>query len=172
MIVVAQLEVPVATVMTAARLARNAALRFVLDTAPMTAVSDELLGLATIVTVNGKEASKLSGIEVRDRESAIAAGRAIRTRGAQRVSVGSTDGRAVIDVSTESWLPNPRGRVVDTTGAGDACAAAIVVALAEGRSFEEACRFGHAAAALATTVLGARASLPSRDSVEALLRRS
>ena len=43
--------------------------------------------------------------------------------------------------------------------------------LASGRPLWEACEFGHAAAALATTRLGARASQPSRDAVEALLAR-
>ena len=68
-------------------------------------------------------------------------------------------------------LPSHRVVVIDTTGAGDACAAAIAVGLAEGRSFVEACAFGHAAAALATTRLGAVASLPPREAVDALLNR-
>ena len=58
---------------------------------------------------------------------------------------------------------------LDATGAGDAFASAFAVALAEGRSIAEAGPFASAAAALATTVLGAQASLPRRGAVLALL---
>jgi ribokinase len=60
---------------------------------------------------------------------------------------------------------------VDATGAGDAFAAALAVMLAEGRSLAEAAPVANAAAALATTVLGAQAGLPRRDAVWALLQR-
>ncbi len=58
---------------------------------------------------------------------------------------------------------------VDTTGAGDAFAAALAVMLAQGRSLAEAADFANAAAALATTKVGAQAALPRREEVEALL---
>jgi len=60
---------------------------------------------------------------------------------------------------------------VDATGAGDAFSSAFAVCLAEGKPPEEAGRFASAAAALATTVLGAQASLPRRDAVLRLLSR-
>jgi pfkB family carbohydrate kinase len=62
-----------------------------------------------------------------------------RFDGAGRVTVGTADGRAVVGEAGEHWLPSHRVAVIDTTGAGDPCAAAIAVALAEGRSFVEAC---------------------------------
>jgi sugar/nucleoside kinase (ribokinase family) len=64
---------------------------------------------------------------------AIAAARAIRLRGARCATVGTADGRAVVGEAGEHWLPSHRVAVIDTTGAGDACAAAIAVGLAEGR---------------------------------------
>jgi len=60
---------------------------------------------------------------------------------------------------------------VDATGAGDAFASALAVCFAEGRSLEDAGPFASAAAALATTVLGAQASLPRREAVLRLLSR-
>jgi ribokinase len=168
--VLAQLEVPVATAVTAARMARDAGIPFVLDAAPFAPVPDELFRLAAVVNANGHEASLLSGIDVVDRESARAAGRFLQGRGARRVTVGTADGRAVIDAGEELWLPNHAVSSVDTTGAGDAFTAAMSIRLIEGVPFADACRFGHAAAALATTVLGARASLPDRAAIEDLLR--
>jgi ribokinase len=59
---------------------------------------------------------------------------------------------------------------VDTTAAGDAFMGGFAVAMAEGKSIQEAVRWGNAAGALAATKLGAQTSLPHRDEVEALLR--
>jgi ribokinase len=64
--------------------------------------------------------------------------------------------------------------VADTTGAGDAFAAGLAVALHDGAALADAVAFGAATGALATQAPGARAALPSRAAVEALLadRRS
>jgi ribokinase len=166
-VVVAQLEIPVETVLFAARVAKRAGAIFLLDAAPAADVPDELLALADMVTTNDEEAEALSGIDPHDRSSALAAARAIRARGARAVTVGIADGRAVVSSAGERWLASHPVAVVDTTGAGDACAAAIAVTLAEGGSVSDACARGHAAAALATTRVGALASLPFRAAVDA-----
>jgi bifunctional ADP-heptose synthase (sugar kinase/adenylyltransferase) len=57
------------------------------------------------------------------------------------------------------------------TGAGDTFAAALAVALLEGRPLPEAARFANAAGALATTVFGAQAGLPRRERVLELLAK-
>jgi len=59
---------------------------------------------------------------------------------------------------------------VDTTGAGDTFCGALAAALATGVSMRDALRRACAAAALATTRLGAQSSIPTYDEVEALLR--
>ena len=71
----------------------------------------------------------------------------------------------------ERWLPRLPVKSIDATGAGDAFAAALGVALAEGRPFSDASAFANAAAALATTIIGAQAAMPSRDAVAALQRQ-
>lgn len=169
-VVLAQLEIPLETVLHAARLAKGAGATFMLDAAPATDIPNELIVLVDVVSLNSWEAQVVSRIDVKDRASALAAGRAIRGRGARAVTIGLAKGRAVVSDAGEEWLPSHSVRVIDTTGAGDACAAGIAVALAEARSFAEACVFGHAAAALATTRLGALASLPLRAAVHALLK--
>jgi ribokinase len=61
---------------------------------------------------------------------------------------------------------------VDTTAAGDAFMGGFAVALAEGKPFAEAVRWGNAAGALATTKMGAQPSLPERRAVENLILQS
>lgn len=66
----------------------------------------------------------------------------------------------------------PKVDVIDTTGAGDAFAAALTVALAEGQSEAEALNFACTVGALATTKLGAQSAAPTRKEVETLLKVS
>lgn len=170
-IVLMQLEIPPEISMAAARMAHAAGARLVLDAAPPGSPRDGLLEYTDAVTMNDSEARALTGIDVTGEASALRAIRAIQSRGASRVAIAAAGGRAIADGETTRWLPNHDVEVIDTTGAGDACAAAIAVALAEGRGFFEACEFGHAAAALAATVAGARASLPARAAVDAAVAK-
>ncbi len=65
----------------------------------------------------------------------------------------------------------PKVDVVDTTGAGDAFAAALTVALAEGQSEQDALDFACAVGALTTTRLGTQTASPRRAEVDRLLGR-
>ena len=65
----------------------------------------------------------------------------------------------------------PKVDVIDTTGAGDAFAAALTVALAETQSEAEALEFACAVGALTTTKLGTQTASPTRAEVDALLGR-
>ena len=56
-------------------------------------------------------------------------------------------------------------KAVDCVAAGDTFNGAFAVALAEGRSVEEAIDFGQKAAAISVTRVGAQPSVPSRDEV-------
>lgn len=60
---------------------------------------------------------------------------------------------------------------IDTTGAGDAFTAALVVALVEKMPYADALAFACAAGSLAATRRGAQPSLPTRDEVEAFLQQ-
>jgi ribokinase len=65
----------------------------------------------------------------------------------------------------------PKIDVVDTTGAGDAFAAALTVALAEKQSHQDALDFACAVGALTTTKLGTQTASPTRAEVDKLLGR-
>ena len=65
----------------------------------------------------------------------------------------------------------PKVDVIDSTGAGDAFAAALTVALAEKQSEQDALEFACAVGALTTTKLGTQTASPTRAEVDALLGR-
>ena len=64
------------------------------------------------------------------------------------------------------------GRVVDTTGAGDAYHGAFLYGLARGYALEASARFASAVAALNTRALGGRAALPTLAEAEMFLQQS
>jgi ribokinase len=166
-----QLEIPLASVVAAARLARQAGARVVLDPAPPTSLPEALFPLLDVIRPNSSEAEALTGVPVRDRESAREAAARLLARGVGAVAVqAGGDGNLLVWPEGERWLPRIPVEAVDATGAGDAFAAAFAVSLARGCTLAEAGAFASAAAALATTKVGAQAGLPRRDEVERLLR--
>ncbi len=165
-----QLGVPMPAVAEAIRIARSAGARVVVDPGPPAPLPDEMLAQIDLIRPNCSEARALTGIEVLDRRSAHAAASALLRRGAGAVAVQAGDaGDLLLWPDGEQWLPRFQVARLDATGAGDAFASALAVALAEGRTLAEAGPFASAAAALATTVLGAQAALPRRAAVLALL---
>ena len=169
-VLLVQLEIPLESVMAAVRNAHEAGVRVVLDPAPARPLPDELLQQVEAVRPNAKEAKTLTGVEVRDRAFARVAAERLLKRGAKVAAVqAGPEGNLLLWREGECWLPKIPVKRVDATGAGDAFAAALAVGMAEGRSWGEIGPFANAAAALATTRLGAQPALPRREEVEALL---
>ena len=63
------------------------------------------------------------------------------------------------------------GRVVETTGAGDAFNGGLAIALAEGLDIVAATRFGCVVAGISVTRPGTAPSMPSRAEVDALFAK-
>ncbi len=158
-ILLLQLEIPLPTVVAAARLAREAGARVILNPAPLPAdgLPVELLASVDGLVVNAVEAAQLGGPETLP---TLGPAWAILTRGAAGAVV-LAEGRAEV-------VPAPLVEAVDAVGAGDAFCGALAVALAEGRPLAAATRWACCAGALAATRPGAQPSLPSRAAVEQL----
>lgn len=165
-----QLEVPIETVVAAARAAHTRGVTVILDPAPALPLPDELYALADIITPNEHEAATLTGIAVHNDQGAIAAARALIARGARRVALKlGARGALTADTEGEQFWSSFTVTPVDTVAAGDAFNGGLAVALSEGRSFDEAIRWGLAAGALSVTRHGAQPSMPERNDVLTLL---
>ena len=170
-VVLLQLGVPIDAIGEAIRIGRAAGARVVVDPGPPAPLPDELLAQIDVMRPNCSEAQALTGIEVDGRDSARKAAAALLRRGVGAAAVQAGEaGDLVMWDGGEVWLPRFEVARLDATGAGDAFASAFAVALAEGKPLAECGPFASAAAALATTVLGAQASLPRRAAVLALLQ--
>jgi ribokinase len=171
-VVLLQLEIPLETVIRAASEARQGGAHVLLDPAPARPVPDELLALATLITPNETELAAMTGGTF-GLDAVDARARQLLRRGAGGV-LAKLGPRGARLVTTAVAVEQPALSVpaVDSTAAGDAFNGALAVAMAEGRSPEEALPFATAAAAVSVTRAGAQPSMPTRGEVEALLQRS
>lgn len=166
-VVLAQLEIPVATI--AAAFAAACGPR-ILNAAPSVAAAAELFALTDILIVNQHElADYLGCAPVADVAAALTA-RALLTRPDQAVVVTLGAGGAVA-IWPEHHVHAPAIRVepVDTVGAGDCFCGALAALIAEGHSIAEALPLANAAAALCTQATGAVPAMPVRAAAEAML---
>ncbi len=158
-VVLAQLEVPVASVAAGLRAGRSAGAVTVLNAAPAAAAALDLLGDVDVLVVNETECEELGGIE---RLHAAGADTVVLTRGADGVELHRRGG-AVVHVPAFSIVP------VDTTGAGDAFCGALAAALAAGTPVEDALVSASAAGAIVAQHQGANTPALTPGALNALV---
>ena len=167
------LGVPEETVNRAMQVATDCNVPALLDPSPLGKKPPQLWTGSSVITPNQTEAARLSHIQIIDTASARAAARKMANRGIERIAITlGSKGCLLLDEDGARLIPSFNVQVVDPTGAGDCFSAALAVRLAEEASFDEAATFANAAGALACTLRGAQPSLPTRDKVEALLKRT
>lgn len=170
-VALAPLEVTPAAIVGALSAAHALGLRTILNTAPVPpdGVPAELFDVVDVMVANEHEAALITGVDVRDVDSAVLAGREFCDRGAHT---------AVITLGPEGavWVRGEEsGHVaafpvtpIDTVAAGDAFCGVLAASMAAGLDWEACVRRANAAGALATTVAGASPSLPLAADIDAL----
>ena len=153
------------------KLAKEAGVRVIINTAPYQPMTDEFLRGAYLVTPNEVEAEEVTGVAITDLDSANEAARVFFEKGVENVLI--TLGSRGVYVATRERaeiIPCFKVQAVDTTGAGDAFNGGFLTALSEGKDLWDAARFAQALAALSVQRLGTTASMPTREEIEEFLR--
>ena len=165
--VLMQLETPVAALTEAAKLGKKHGAFTVLNPAPASPLSHELLENIDLLIPNETEASSISGVEIKDESTAMEAISAIQGMGVKNViiTVGSKGAIAKVD-GKMIMVPAFKVKAIDTTAAGDTFCGALCVALSEGKDIEAAIRFGNKASSVSVTRKGAQLSIPQRKELE------
>ncbi len=169
-----QLEVPVEAVRRAAQLAHAAGRLVILDPAPAPSapLPDDLYRLLAVINPNEVEARALTGIAIATEADARHAAEALLARGCQAavLKLGERGAYMAVGPHREA-VPAVRVEPVDTTAAGDAFAAGLGVALAEGKPVQTAVRFAAVVGAFSVTRLGAQPSMPTRAELREFARQ-
>lgn len=169
--VVLQYEIPTESVLAAAKLAKAHSCRVVLNPAPVKAVDPALYGYVDLVVPNEFEASLLTGMEVKDRESAAPALRRLQEMGckAALITLGKQGCAYTDEQNSIAYEGIFDIRVVDTTAAGDSFIGGLCAMLCEGKPMRDAVRYATAVSTLTVSRAGAGVSIPTEDEVKAFL---
>jgi ribokinase len=164
-VVLAQLEVPLATVEHGAELAARYRKPFVLNPAPAARLPESLLARCTLITPNEYELGTALGQPDVSWQELLARlpGRVVLTKGAEGAYF--TDAAGV-----QQHQPAYPAKPVDTTGAGDTFNGALGAFWDLGLA--EAVRRGAAAGALSVTKRGAQDSMPTLAELNAFMGRA
>jgi len=172
-ILLLQLEVPMATVIEAVRVANRANVPVVLNPSPM---RDGFpwgnCSLDTLI-VNAGEAQIIFGFRPDNLPAGLAKWhRALAQRRIERLII-TQGARPTLCLSAAGYLkvPTLAVRPVDTVGAGDAFAGAFAARRAGGADLLSAIRYANCAGALATLKPGAQESIPDKGLTEKAFHR-
>lgn len=167
-VVLAQLEVPLGTVIAAARLATGA---FVLNPAPANPLPEDLLAMVDVLVPNRPELALLTGSgEPKTIAEVEQAARSLGHGGDVVVTLGA-EGALLVGQDRATRVPAPEVSPVDPTGAGDAFCGALARGMSAGMDLLDAVEKAVVVGALATTRPGAQAAMPTQEEAEVLLRR-
>jgi ribokinase len=174
-LVLAQLEIPIATVLRLAEICDREGVPLMLDPAPAQTLPVELLPLVTWFTPNETEAVFFANGQSKHTNDSNQTARMANTlmgTGVRNLLLklgerGFHLATAAGESRTHAAYSVP---VVDTTAAGDAFNGAFAVALMDGKSPIDSASFAAAAAAISVTRNGAQSSMPTLNEVQAYVR--
>ena len=163
-VLLCQLEVPLLSTHAALRIAHAAGVRTILNSAPATDLSDDLIRAADIIVPNELELARITGMPVDDLEQAKAAARTLlrRDRAAVIVTLGER-GALLVQGGESAHFPAANVEAIDTSGAGDAFIGALGALLAASVPIHEAVRKANALAGRSVTRPGTQTSFPTRE---------
>jgi ribokinase len=159
-----QLETPIEAVTAYAVAAHAAGVSVVLNAAPARALPTALLDALAVLIVNEGELAAITGVHgnIAEALTHLSVPCVIVTLGA-RGACARMHGEFHLQAA---YRVDP----VDTTGAGDTFCGAFTAALCAGSELPSALAYASAAAALATTRLGAQTGVPAQREVENFLQ--
>lgn len=169
-VLLVQLENNLDAIVALIEMAHGLGKTVILNPAPCSDEIIQCLPFVDVITPNETEASLLSGVDVRDLDTAKEAALIIADMGAKKVliTMGSR-GALLLDNKQFSHIRAFPAVTVDTTGAGDAFNGALAASLAAGNSLVQAATWASAFASLAVELEGA-SNMPDFEQATARLR--
>ncbi|WP_300408719.1 ribokinase [Lagierella sp.] len=169
--VLTQLETNLSAVEKLVEIAKQTNTKVILNTAPIQKIDESMLKDIYMVTPNEVEAEILTGVKIKDLESANKASKWFSDKGVEKVIITlGKRGVYVFDGVKSEIIPAYKVDVIDTTGAGDAFNGGLLAALTEGKDIWEACKFGNAVGALCVQKIGTTPAMPTRAEIDEFMK--
>jgi ribokinase len=166
-----QLEIPLDSVLEAAKIASEKHCTLILDPAPAVPLNEELYRYISIITPNETEAALLTGEDTGTEDGMIRAGKILLSRGVRTVIIkAGKRGAFLIEGDRARLIAGFPVKAIDTVAAGDSFNAGLACALGNESPMEEAVRFANAVAAISTTREGAQSAMPGYEEAVNLMK--
>ncbi|MEP3246574.1 MAG: ribokinase [Sneathiella sp.] len=166
-----QMEVSAQENWKAIKAAKAAGVKSILNLAPIGNIPEAVLKDLDYLVVNEVEAEAIAsqlGLTKLTQDELV-----VEIAGRYDLCCVLTLGSQGVIAAEEGWIIRVKAmpvKPVDTTAAGDSFIGGFAAALSEGKSLEDALKFGTATAGLTCTVAGAQSSLPQRPEIENALK--
>ena len=172
-VALAQLEIPLETALHGLAAAKNHGATTIFNPAPAANLTDVDLSKIDVLTPNETEARVVLGLDPEDPITDEQLGEKIAELGPATVVITKGSEGAFIysaDSGIAETVPAFKIDIVDSNGAGDSFNAGLAVALAEGKTIQDAVRFASATAALSCEHWETVPSYQDRKTVESFLK--
>jgi len=172
-IVLLQLEVPMAAVIEAVRIANRSKVPVALNPSPLCQGLPWGKCAFDTLIANAGETQAIFGLELDTLPKQLAGWQRALERRRIRHLIVTRGAKPTIAISSSGYyvVPTLAVRPVDTVGAGDAFAGAFAAQRAEGAALLDAIRHANCVAALATLKPGAQEAIPRRAAAEKARRK-
>lgn len=170
-IVVMQYEIPIESVLCAARLAKEKGKTVIVNPAPAREVPTELYEYTDLIIPNEFEAEGITGIAPKDDEDAVKVLTKLCRLGCKGaiVTLGER-GSAYSENGEVGFMGIYPVRAVDSTAAGDSFIGGLCARLCGGASLREAIEYAAAVSAITVERKGASDSIPTEQETLAFLK--
>jgi ribokinase len=168
---VTQLEQSTEAALRGLQIASAAGVTTVFNPAPAKTFPESVYALCDYIAPNEVEAAEIVGFAIKTDEEARRAADILLNKGAKAVLMTLGARGVLFHTPTQSERIPARafGKVIDTTGAGDAFLGGFASALSRGLEPFAAAKFGCVTAGIAVTRRGTASAMPFREEIEELL---
>ena len=170
--VVMQYEIPMESVLFAARMTKKHGKKVILNPAPVKEADPALFAFVDLIIPNEFEAQLITGISPDDNATTEKAIRALQALGCKDAAI--TLGKRGCAYTTESGEIAYEGiysvKVVDTTAAGDSFIGGLCKSLCEGSTMQDAVAYASAVSSITVSRPGAGVSIPTAEEVTEFLK--
>lgn len=164
-----QFEIPMETIVYAAKLGKSLGKKILVNPAPICEIPKCLLEVTDLLVPNEHEAAGILGYEVNEQNCKQAVNELLKFGCSEAIITMGSFGSVYANGKETLHCGVLKTKVLDTTAAGDSFTAAFNIARSEGKSPAEALQTAAIVSGIVVSRKGASTSIPSKEEINALI---